>query len=500
MINEEIFLEMQDIQKSFGIVSVLKGVNLKIKKGEVHALVGENGAGKSTLIKILTGIYSKNSGDILINGKIVDINTQSDSRELGVSTIYQELSMIPTLTVAQNIMLGKEKSSFGILKRKKMYKEVQTLIDYYGFKLKPDTIVETLSIAQQQMVEILKALNSEASMLVMDEPTASLSSEESELLFSIIRKLKTKGVSVLYISHRLEEVFMLSDTISVLRNGTNIASIKHDDVVPEKIIELMIGKEFDDSFTPSVLHKTDTPVILSIDKLCKNGIFEDISFDLHKGEILGIGGLVGSGRTEILQNIFGIDKYDSGKILVEGKIIPNSINVMIESGFGLVPENRRDEGLFPLLSITENSTVPSLDDLKNGLYLSPKKVSDFGKHTIDILDVRPSNPKFIVGNMSGGNQQKIVLGKWLLRDLKVLLIDELTAGVDIGAKSEIYSKLKELAKKGLSVIIVSSDMQELLHISDRILIVRNGKIVREFDDGVVSQETILSTSSGLTSK
>jgi ribose transport system ATP-binding protein len=500
MMNEEIFLEMQDIQKSFGIVSVLKGVDLKIRKGEVHALVGENGAGKSTLIKILTGIYSKNSGNILVNGENVEINSQSDSRKLGISTIYQELSMIPTLTVAQNIMLGKEKSTFGVLKQKKMYAEVQELIDYYGFKLKPDTVVETLSIAQQQMVEILKALNSDASMLVMDEPTASLSGEESELLFNIIRKLKTKGVSVLYISHRLEEVFMLSDTISVLRNGTNIASIKHDDVVPDEIIELMIGKEFDDSFTPSVLHKTDSPVILSVDKLCRNNVFEDISFDLHQGEILGIGGLVGSGRTEILQNIFGIDKYDSGEILFEGKKIPNSINYMIDSGFGLVPENRRDEGLFPLLSITENSTVPSLDDLSNGMYLSRKKVSDFGKHTIDILDVRPSNPKFVVGNMSGGNQQKIVLGKWLLRDLKVLLIDELTAGVDIGAKSEIYGKLKELAKKGLSVIIVSSDMQELLHVSDRILIVRNGKIVKEFDDGVVSQETILSTSSGLTNK
>ncbi len=492
-----IFLEMKDIKKSFGIVSVLKGVNLTIKKGEVHALVGENGAGKSTLIKILTGIYTKNSGDIIINGNSVDIKSQTDSRKLGISTIYQELSMIPTLTVAQNIMLGKEDSSFGVLKKKKMYKKVQELIDDYGFKLKANAVVETLSIAQQQMVEILKALNSDAEMLVMDEPTASLSSEESELLFNIIRKLKSKGISVLYISHRLEEVFMLSDTISVLRNGVNVDSIKHDDVIPEKIIEMMIGKEFDESFAPNKLHSPTTPPILSVKKLCRKGVFTNISFDLHKGEILGIGGLVGSGRSEILKSIFGIDKYDNGEVYFEDKKMPNSVDSMISNGFGLVPENRRDEGLFPLLSITENATVPSLDDLKTGAYLSPKKVSNLGDKTINILDVRPKNPKFIVGNMSGGNQQKIVLGKWLLRDLKVLLIDELTAGVDIGAKSEIYSKLKELAALGLSVLIVSSDMQELLHISDRILIIRKGEIVKEFSSGVVSQETILTASSGL---
>ncbi len=492
-----IFLEMKDIKKSFGIVSVLKGVNLKIKKGEVHALVGENGAGKSTLIKILTGIYTKNSGDIIINNNNVEINSQADSRKLGISTIYQELSMIPTLSVAQNIMLGKEYSTFGILNKRKMYNEVQALIDEYGFKLKADTIVETLSIAQQQMVEILKALNSDASLLVMDEPTASLSGEESVILFNIIKKLKSKGISVLYISHRLEEVFMLSDTISVLRNGVNVDSIKHDDVIPDKIIEMMIGKEFDESFSPNKLHKPTTPPILSIKNLNKIGTFSNISLDLHKGEILGIGGLVGSGRSEILKSIFGIDNYDSGEIYFENNKMINTVDNMINNGFGLVPENRRDEGLFPLLTITENSTIPSLDDLKNGINLSPKIVSKFGEKIIDILDVRPNNPNFIVGNMSGGNQQKIVLGKWLLRDLKVLLIDELTAGVDIGAKSEIYSKLKDLAASGLSVLIVSSDMQELLHISDRILIVRKGEIVREFSTGVVSQEAILAASSGL---
>jgi ribose transport system ATP-binding protein len=490
-------LFMKGIEKSFSGVKVLKNVDLDVTKGEVHALMGENGAGKSTLIKILTGIYPKDGGQIFYNGKEVSIESRHDAAACGIAVIYQELSLIPTLTVAQNVMLGKEPGKFGLLRRREMYRNVQELIDRYDFKLKADAVVEILSIAQRQTVEILKALSEDASLIIMDEPTASLSAREAELLFGIIEQLRTKGVSVLYISHRLEEVFRLSDRLTILRDGQKVGVLKKNEIHPEEVIRMMIGKDLNIASVSHNLRKPETEKVLEVRRLCRRGVFNDISFAVHKGEILGIGGLVGSGRTEVLRCIFGADPYESGEILFEGKPLKGAPPAVIQKGFGLIPEDRRTQGFVPLLSVERNVAVASYDQLTKLGVVSSKKERHIGRKAVKKLDIRPANPLLQVGNLSGGNQQKVVLGKWLMRDLKVLLVDEATAGIDVGAKDEIYRLLEELAADGVLIIVVSSDLQELLRVSTRILVFRKGKIFKEFNEGMVTQEDILRAASGI---
>jgi ribose transport system ATP-binding protein len=491
-------LLMQGIEKSFSGVKVLKSVDLDVARGEVHALMGENGAGKSTLIKILTGIYPKDGGRILFNGKEVSIDSRHDASACGIAVIYQELSLIPTLTVAQNVMLGKEPGKFGLLRRREMYLEVQALIERYDFKLKADVVVETLSIAQRQTVEILKALSEDASLIIMDEPTASLSAREAELLFSIIEQLRTRGVSVLYISHRLEEVFRLSDRLTILRDGQKVGVLKRNEIRPEDVIRMMIGKELNQASASRNLKKPGTEKVLEVRGLSRRGVFSGISFSVHKGEILGIGGLVGSGRTEVLRCIFGADPYESGEIFFEGKPLRGAPLSVIRRGFGLIPEDRRTQGFVPLLSVERNVAAASYDRLTRFGVVSIGNEKKIGREAVKKLDIRPSNPLLQVGNLSGGNQQKVVLGKWLMRDLKVLLVDEATAGIDVGAKDEIYRLLDELAAQGVVIIVVSSDLQELLRVSTRILVFRKGRIFREFNEGMVTQEDILKAASGIT--
>ena len=498
MSEKENLLLMKGIEKSFSGVKVLKNVDLDVVKGEVHALMGENGAGKSTLIKILTGIYPKDGGQILLNGKEVSIESRGDAADCGIAVIYQELSLIPTLTVAQNVMLGKEPSAFGILRRRKMYRDVQALIDHYDFKLRADAIVETLSIAQRQTVEVLKALSEDASLIIMDEPTASLSARETELLFDIIEQMRAKGVSVLYISHRLEEVFRLSDRLTILRDGQKVAVLKKDEIHPEEVIRMMIGKELNIASASHSLKRPDTDVVLEIRNLSRRGVFSDVSFTAHKGEILGIGGLVGSGRTEVLRCIFGADPYDSGEILFQGAPLKKITRSIIQKGFGLIPEDRRTQGFIPLLSVERNVASSNYDQLTRMGIVNFRNEKNLGQDAVKKLDIRPPNPLQQVGNLSGGNQQKVVLGKWLMRDLKVLLVDEATAGIDVGAKDEIYRLLEGLAYQGVVIILVSSDLQELLRISTRILVFRKGRIIREFNEGTVSQEDILKAASGIT--
>ena len=490
-------LEMIDIEKKFNGISVLKKVNVDVVPGEVHALMGENGAGKSTLIKILTGVYPKDGGKIIFNGKECEINSRQDAAKLGIGVIYQELSLIPTLSVMQNVMLGKEKKKFGLLKTKEMKQQVKELIDYYDFGLNPDAIVETLSIAQRQTVEILKALSEDSSLIIMDEPTASLSSKESEALFKIINQLRDKGVSILYISHRLEEVFRLSDRLTVLRDGEKVETLTKEEINPAKVVRMMIGKEVSEATASRPLRKSDEETVLKVSGLTKKGVFSDINFELHKGEILGIGGLVGAGRTEVIRCIYGIDKFDEGEILFENKKISSSVSKNIANGFGLIPEDRRNQGFTPLLSVERNVALPNYDRLAKGSIVKAKEEKMLGNEMVEKLDVRPHDSSIPVGNLSGGNQQKVVLGKWLSRDLKVLLVDEPTAGIDIGAKDEIYKLLEQLASEGVSVILVSSDLQELLRVSHRILVFRKGKIFKEFNEGVVTQEDILMASSGI---
>ncbi|MDF3002905.1 MAG: ABC-type sugar transport system, ATPase component [Bacillota bacterium] len=496
--SKDVLLCMKQVEKSFSGVQVLKKVDFEIKQGEVHALMGENGAGKSTLIKILTGVYPKDGGTFFFNGQEVQINSRQDAKNLGIAVIYQELSLVPTLTVTQNILLGQEDVKAGILNKKSMREKVLALMECYGLSLDPDAVTETLSIAQRQMVEILKALTLDASLIIMDEPTASLSSKEAECLFEIIKTLKEKKVSILYISHRLEEIYRLSDRLTVLRDGENVAVLEKDQINPTEVIRLMIGKELIDDNSHGQMRPFQPEVVLKVENLCRKGAFSNVSFEVHKGEVLGIGGLVGSGRTEILRCIFGADRYDSGTILFNGMPLPSSVLKRIRAGFGLIPEDRRNQGFVPLLNINRNIAITNYDILSKGnMIVNKKDEMAMCRKAIAQLNVKPNNPEINVGNLSGGNQQKVVVGKWMMRNLKVLLIDEPTAGIDVGVKEEIYKLIEDLASKGVVIILVSSDLKELLRVSHRMIVLRHGRIVEELKEGVVFQEDVLKAASGI---
>lgn len=494
--DKTMLFEMIGIEKIFSHVHALDKVDFRVRKGEVHALLGENGAGKSTLIKILTGVYPKDGGKIFMEGKEVQISSTHDAAHLGIAVIFQELSLIPTLSVYQNVMLGKEISAFGFIKEKQEKKKIQDLISYYGFSLGVNDIVETLSLAQMQMVEILKALASNAKLIVMDEPTASLSNHESELLFKIIHQLREKGVSIIYISHRLEEVFNLSDRITVLRDGKLEGVVEKGDIVPAQVIRMMIGKELSEATASRPMLESQKEIVLSVKNLYSPGTFRNISFDVKRGEVLVLTGLVGSGRTEILRAVFGADTVESGEIYLEGKPYKPSIHNAVSSGFGFIPEDRRIQGFSPLLSVTKNVALTNYDKLSAKGFVKKAKENELGSQVVGMVDLRPANPEVAVGNLSGGNQQKVVLGKWLTRELKLILIDEPTVGIDIGAKDEIYEMIERLSKEGVAVILVSSDLAEVLRVAHRILVLREGEIVKEFKEGVVTQEEILMVSSG----
>ncbi len=493
----EYLLEMKGIMKSFNDNPVLKNVDFDVKPGEVHALMGENGAGKSTLIKILTGIYPKDGGEIFFDGQSVEINNKNDASKLGISCIYQELSLIPTLTVTQNIMLGKEKRIGGFLNKGKMRKEVVELINRYGFHLNPDANVESLTIGQRQTVEILKALSEQSRLIIMDEPTASLSSKESDALFEIIGNLRNNGVSVIYISHRLEEVYRLADRLTVLRDGVREAVLEKDEIVPAEVVRLMIGKELKHSSQSNEFRVSDQPVSLEVKNLTRKGVFHDISFQAHRGEILGFAGLVGAGRTEIVRCIYGADPYDSGQIFFEGKEIKPSIPANIERGFGLVPEDRRGQGFTPLLSIERNVALTNYDTLARNGVVNAGAERRLGNEMVEKLSIRPFDSQIPVGNLSGGNQQKAVVAKWLSRDMKVMIIDEPTAGIDIGAKDEIYRILEDFASRGTTVLLVSSDIQEIMKVSHRILVVTKGAIFKEFSNGRITEEDLMMAEFGI---
>ena len=487
---------MRDIEKVFSHVHALDHVNLTIRKGEVHALLGENGAGKSTLIKILTGVYPKDGGQIFLEGKEVEIGSRDDAQNLGIAVIFQELSLIPSLTVYQNIMLGKETGRFGFVDNRAERKAIDDLIKHYGFPIGANDTVETLSVAQKQMVEILKALSSNARLMIMDEPTASLSQRESEILYGIINQLRDKGVSIIYISHRLEEVFNLSDCITVLRDGKNAGHVEKGEIDPSAVVRMMIGKELSESTASRELSVSSAETELEVKNLTHTGYYENVSFQVKKGEVLVLTGLVGAGRTEVLRSIYGADPYDSGEILFEGKPYRPTVSRSVSSGFGLVPEDRRTQGFSPILSVTRNVAITNYDKLARNGVVRKEDEDTLGKKAVELVDLRPANPNVPVGNLSGGNQQKAVLGKWLTRDLKVILIDEPTVGIDIGAKDEIYEFVDQLASQGVAVLLVSSDIAEVLRVAHRIIVIREGRIIKEFNSGVATQEDILLACSG----
>lgn len=495
--NQQPLLEMIGIEKSFPGVQVLKGVNFSVNPGEIHSLMGENGAGKSTLIKILTGLYPLDGGEIRINGQKVEIHSRQDAIDAGISVIYQELSLIPTLSVTENIFLAQEKVKGKImLDRKAMRRKVAEMIENSHFSVSPDDIVESLSVAQQQTVEIMKALLNDAKLIIMDEPTASLNAAESEILFEKIHNLKAQGKSIIYISHRLEEVYAMSDRLTILRNGEVAAVVEKKDIDPVKVVEFMLGREL-----KSEVKELHEPIpggsVLKVDSLSTKDLLDGVSFEAYAGQILGIGGLVGSGRTDTLKCIYGLLNYDGGSITLNGEALPKTSSAAIRYGIGLVPEDRRSEGLVLLSDLTDNIALPNYDLNSKTFVISPKRALEQAQESVKKLLIKPGHTHIPTANLSGGNQQKVVLAKWLQRDLKVLLVDEPTVGIDIGAKAEIYDILRSIAAKGGIVIVASSDTEELLKISDRIVILVNGKVFADLKNENLTENDLILSYSGI---
>ena len=506
MINEhesaspgEVFLEAKGVYKQFSGVTVLEDVDFDVNCGEVHALMGENGAGKSTLIKIITGVFTRDAGELFVEGKPVEIHNRQDARNLGIQVIYQELSLIPALTVTENIFLGAEQSKYGWMDKKSMRERVRSLIEHYGFDLDPDAVVDTMGMAKRQMAEILKALAFKAKLIIMDEPTSSLSAAESEKLFETIDGLRNKGAGILYISHRLEEVYRLSDRLTVMRDGKIVGVLKRGEIDPHKVTMMMIGREVGGESEKGSSKRYEEHC-LEVKNLAYSHMLTDVNFKAYGGEILGIGGLVGSGRTELIRCIYGAAKRIGGTITLDGKPVSQSIRRNIRNGFGYVPEDRRVEGLVPLLTTEKNITIASYDKLASASLVSRRKEIAWAEKAIKDYDIRPPIRTLAAGNLSGGNQQKTILGRWLSRDLRLLLLDEPTVGVDVGVKMDLYRLLREFADNGAIVVMVSSDLAELVYLSDRVLVMRDGRFFEEFTRGNVTQEAILLAASGVHTK
>ena len=484
-------VQMKNIAKSFSGTKVLKGVNLELGHGEILALLGENGAGKSTLMKILSGIYSKDSGEIYLDGELCHFQNPKEAQNKGVAIIHQEMNLCNDLSVSENIFLGREVMDGLRLNHKKMDEEAQKILDDLGISMKSTELAGDLKVSEQQMVEIAKALSQDAKVLIMDEPTSALSRKEIEDLFRVIRKLRDEGRGIIYISHRLDELRAIADKVSILRDGENVISGDLKDFSIDDIIRHMVGREIQDKFPR--IHREKGKEILRVENLNAGPKVRDISFSLYEGEILGIAGLMGAGRTEMTRALFGVDEKTSGKIYLFGEEVKtNTPKDSIELGMALIPEDRRKDGLCTDLSIRENISLPNLDSMKNSLgVLSTDLELKISEDTIKSLNVKAKDREMISKNLSGGNQQKVVLGKWLVRNPKVILFDEPTRGIDIGAKVEIYQIMNDLKKKGVGVLFISSEMEEVLGMSDRILIFCDGRITGELSREEANQENIL---------
>jgi ribose transport system ATP-binding protein len=493
-------VKMEHIFKSFPGVKALDDVSFYLKSGEVMALLGENGAGKSTLVKILSGVYTRDSGEISIFGKKVADMTPHKAQALGVAIIHQELNMCSHLTVAENIFLGREKCRGGILSDKVMNREARELLKRLKIDIDPQTMVGDLSVSKQQMVEIAKALSTNARVLIMDEPTSALTSKEIDELFAIIRDLKKNGCGIVYISHRLEELQYIVDGVTIMRDGKFITSADFKEITMTEIIANMVGREIKEKF-PRIKTERGTKVF-EVKNIHAGKMVRDISFDLYEGEIVGIAGLMGAGRTETTRAIFGVDAKDSGEIFIGGE--PVTINCpmdAIRAGLVLVPEDRKRDGLCTRLSIRENVALPNLDILCNHLgVINRKKETAMVEKAVSSLNIKLSNPENDAASLSGGNQQKVVVAKWLSRNSKVVIFDEPTRGIDVAAKVEIYNIMNELKQQGIGVLFVSSEMPEIMGISDRILIMCDGRITGELDREDVTQNTILEYATRFESK
>ncbi|WP_404405096.1 sugar ABC transporter ATP-binding protein [Jeotgalibacillus malaysiensis] len=487
-------LRMNHISKTFPGVKALDDVSLTVEKGEVHALIGENGAGKSTLIKILAGIYKPDPGaEFYFEGEEASIVKPIDATQKGISIIYQDLSLFPNLTVAENIYFGQDsgRKPWTKINWRKMDQVASEALKELDFEVDLHIAVEKLSIAQQQMIEIARALAFDARLIVMDEPTSSLSAGEVEKLYSVIEKLKSRGISIIFVSHKLKELFKVSDRFTVLRDGKFIGTYDKEDLNEDKLINLMVGRQvlYEKNQDKVIAGKT----IFKVEGLSKQGNFKDISFELKKGEVLGITGLVGSGRTELAQAIFGVHRPDEGQMELNGKkLTVKSPEHAVNHGIAYIPESRKTQGLVLNQSIINNISLSSLKNMLSKMKLINRKAErKLADQYVKSLDVRPALPERAAGDLSGGNQQKVVIGKWLATDPELLIIDEPTNGIDIGAKSEIHKLLRNLAQEGMGVIVISSELPEVLAVSDRILIMRHGRVAGEMNIEEATQENIL---------
>lgn len=492
-------LEMQGITKRFNGVSALQNVNLTIYPGEVHALMGENGAGKSTLMKILAGAYIADEGEIRINGQPLKITNPATARKAGINLIYQELNVAPNLTVTGNIFMGSELQRGQFLDRKGMELEAQQVLQSLGATFTTGDVVGSLSIAEQQQVEIARALKDKSRVLVMDEPTAALSDRETERLFEVIRKLRHDGIAIIYISHRMEEIYALADRISVLRDGQYIGSLTRDEISPQRLVQMMVGRPMED-FYEHQRQMNPGPVVLEVRNISDGRKVEPASFELHAGEILGLAGLVGAGRTETCRLIFGADSKVSGEVFLNGKKLDiNTPSDAIDAGIGYVPEDRKDQGLFLEMSSRKNIAINTLKQEAKAGVVNWGSVNRLATEAVENFHIRLANLEIRALDLSGGNQQKLLLARWLAIKPRILMLDEPTRGVDIGAKSEIYRIISELAAQGVAILMVSSELPEVVGMSDRVLVMREGRLVGELDHSPgkeITQENIMHYATG----
>lgn len=497
MTQSQFMLEMKGISKEFPGVKALDGVTLQVRPGTVHALMGENGAGKSTLMKCLFGIYKPDGGEIYLNGQKAEINNSSDALKLGVSMIHQELHPVPFRNVMENIWLGRfplvGAGPFKFVDHKKMYRDTEELFKQLDIDLKPDTIVGKLSVSKIQSIEIAKAVSFNSQIIVMDEPTSSLTSVEVEHLFRIINDLKKRGVSIIYISHKMEEILRISDDVTIMRDGKKIGTWPAAEMTTDLIISKMVGRDLTQRFPDR--YNEPNGVILKVENLTSSNpkSFKDVSFELRKGEILGVGGLVGAQRTELIEALFGLRDIKSGSISIHGKKVNiRSAGEAKKHGLALLTEERRTTGIFPVLSVHENAAIANLDRYVSpiGLLDDRKKKEEVNK-MVEKLRTKTPSPKALIMNLSGGNQQKVLLARWLLTEPEILLLDEPTRGIDVGAKYEIYSIIAELAQQGKSIIMISSEMPELLGMSDRVMVMSEGRLTGIVDGELATEEEIM---------
>jgi ribose transport system ATP-binding protein len=499
----EYILRMEGISKAFPGVQALDNVDFEVAAGEVVALVGENGAGKSTLMKILCGAYRKDTGRIFLDGKETGIESPHHAQRLNISIIYQEFNLTPNQSAAANIFISREPRQPGLgrflnfVDRRRMEQEAQQHLERVGARVPATALIRDLSVAEQQMVEVAKALAVDAHIIIMDEPTSALGEDEVETLFEIVGTLKAQGIAIIFITHRLEEVFRIADRVIVLRDGQRVGSLSIEEATPEKIIHLMVGRELTEMF-----HKQEVEVgepLLEVRGLTRHGAVEDISFNLRRGEILGFAGLVGAGRTETARLLFGVDRKDEGEIRIDGTTVTiNSPADAVAAGLGLVPEDRSNQGLILTLAVQENILLPTLDKHARAGWVDRQALRRISQEYVDRLNIRTPHLQQKAMYLSGGNQQKVVVAKWLASNPKVLILDEPTRGIDVGAKAEVHALMSQLAKAGMGIIMISSELPEILGMSDRILVMSEGRVAAILDREEATQEVIMTYASGET--